>query len=125
MGLMDFLKRKRAEADAVNRDMITLGRCSGGCAGCSCAAPVMDGEYTTTESVRVLGPAGDASRMLAYNAQQAVDAAGLQIKIEHLTDMAEIMLYGVMPLPALVVDDVVVATGRELSPEEIGAFLKA
>lgn len=122
MGWMDFLKRKRAEADAVNSQMITLGRCGGGCEGCSCAAP--EDKASAMASVRVLGPAGDASRLLYANARQAVDAAGLQITVEHISDMAQVVRYGVMPLPALVVDDQVVSAGRELTVEEIGAYLQ-
>ncbi len=124
MGLMDFLKRKRSEADAVNNEMITLGRCSGKCAGCSCASPE-DHIPSATESVRVLGPDGEASRMLVEHARQAVANAGLTIPVDTVTDIKDIAAYGVMPLPALVVDETVVATGRELSAEEIGAYLNA
>lgn len=44
---------------------------------------------------------------------------------ENIGDLKEIMKYGVMSTPALVIDDKVVATGRTLSVEQIEKMIRA
>ena len=41
------------------------------------------------------------------------------VDIEYVTDMEQIMRYGIMSLPALVVDEKVVAAGKVLKAKDI------
>ena len=44
--------------------------------------------------------------------------------MEYITDMQKIMEYGVMKMPALVINEQVMATGKVLKPAEIVKILK-
>ena len=44
--------------------------------------------------------------------------------VEYITDMEKIMKYGVMSMPALVVNEQVVAMGKVLKPAEIVKILE-
>jgi small redox-active disulfide protein 2 len=57
------------------------------------------------------------------NAQQAVNELGMEASLEKVTDINDIMAYGVMMTPALVIDEKVVAAGKVLSPEKIKKLL--
>ena len=48
---------------------------------------------------------------------------GLGIEVEYITDMQKIMEYGVMSMPALVVNDKVVSIGKVLKAAEIEKLL--
>ena len=56
-------------------------------------------------------------------AQAAADELGLTYEIGKVTDIAEIIKYGVMSTPALVVDGQVKSAGKLLSPGEIKKLL--
>ncbi len=49
---------------------------------------------------------------------------GLPIEVEYITDMQKVMQYGVMSMPALVVNEKVVGTGKVYKPDEIVGLLK-
>ena len=49
----------------------------------------------------------------------AVCALGLAWEVEYVTDMAVIAQYGVMSMPAIVVDEKVVSAGKVLSSQEV------
>ena len=49
---------------------------------------------------------------------------GIAEPVVNVGDMTEIMKYGVMATPALVIDGKVVATGRMLSVEQIEKLIK-
>ena len=51
-------------------------------------------------------------------------ALGLSAEVEYITDMEEILRYGVMRTPALVVNGKLVAMGRVLKAEEAAALLR-
>ena len=48
---------------------------------------------------------------------------GLSIEVEYVTDMAKIMEYGVMSMPALVVNENVVSMGKVLKAADIKNLL--
>jgi small redox-active disulfide protein 2 len=75
------------------------------------------------KKIRILGTGCAKCVKLAANAEQAAKSAGIEVEIEKVTDIKEIMGYGVMVTPALVVDGVVKTAGKVLSPEEIKKFL--
>ena len=55
--------------------------------------------------------------------EQAVKELGIEATIEKVTDFKQIMAYGVMKTPALVVDEKVKIMGRVPSAEEIKKYL--
>lgn len=74
--------------------------------------------------VKVLGPGCTKCKNLEKVVSEVIESLGLSIEVGHVTDMEEILAYGVMSVPALVIDDAVVSTGRILSKTEITKLLK-
>lgn len=62
--------------------------------------------------IKVLGSGCANCQKLETLAKQAVANLGLDASIEKITDIADIMAYGVMSTPALVVDEQVKLAGR-------------
>ncbi|GAI45766.1 unnamed protein product, partial [marine sediment metagenome] len=54
----------------------------------------------------------------------AVEALGIEYEIEKVTDINEIMKFGVMMTPALAVDGEVKFVGKVPSPDEIKGLLQ-
>jgi small redox-active disulfide protein 2 len=54
--------------------------------------------------IQVLGPGCAKRKTLAANAAQAVRELGLDVEVEKVEDVREIMKFGVMSTPALVLD---------------------
>ena len=73
--------------------------------------------------LQVLGTGCPKCRKLMKNAEQAVTESGTDCEIVKVTDINEIMSFGVMMTPALVVDGEVKATGKVLSPEQVKQYL--
>jgi small redox-active disulfide protein 2 len=62
--------------------------------------------------IKVLGTGCAKCKMLYAEAQKAVAAAGIGAEVEKVEKLDEIMKYGVMMTPALVIDEQVKASGR-------------
>jgi small redox-active disulfide protein 2 len=75
------------------------------------------------KAIHVLGTGCPKCNLLAKNAEIALREAGLEFEIVKVTDINEIMKFGVMLTPALVIDGVVKSMGKALSVEDIKAFL--
>ena len=73
--------------------------------------------------IHILGTGCAKCVKLAANAEKAAKSAGVEVEIEKVTDIKEIMGYGVMMTPALVVDGQVKTVGKVLSPDEIKKYL--
>lgn len=74
--------------------------------------------------IKVLG-AGCASCHKQYeNVKEAVSNVGLNVEVEYITDMEKVMTYGVMSMPAIVVNDKVVSMGKVLKVSEVKNLLK-
>ena len=50
-------------------------------------------------------------------------ALNLSVEVEYITDMQKVMEYGVMSMPALVVNEKVVAMGKVLKAADVVALL--
>lgn len=74
--------------------------------------------------VKVLGSGCKSCHALLEAAQEAVRSMGLPIEAEYVTDMEKIMQYGVMSMPALVINEQVVSMGKVLKANEVELFLK-
>ena len=75
-------------------------------------------------NIRILGGGCSSCKKLYKNAEKAVAETGITADIEYITDMEKIMEYGVMKMPALVVNEQVTAMGKVLKPAEIVKILE-
>ncbi len=76
------------------------------------------------KKVQVLGTGCPKCKQLTENAEQAAQDLGIECEIAKVTDINDIMAFGVMMTPALVVDGEVKASGKVLSPDQIKAYLQ-
>ena len=75
------------------------------------------------KSIQILGTGCPKCKTLMANAEAAVQALGVEARFEKVEKIADIMKFGVMVTPALVVDGVVKSAGKVLSADEIKKFL--
>ena len=75
--------------------------------------------------IKVLGPGCANCKRLEQITRGEVEKLGVAAEIEKTTDYGQIMAYGVMSTPGLVIDDKVVAYGRIPSNEEVNNWLIA
>jgi small redox-active disulfide protein 2 len=69
--------------------------------------------------IKVLGPGCAKCRKLYAEAEKAIAASGVPVEIEKVESIDEIVAYGVMMTPALVIDEEVRSSGRVLSSSDI------
>ncbi|MCB8968536.1 MAG: thioredoxin family protein [Chloroflexota bacterium] len=74
-------------------------------------------------SVKVLGSGCANCKRLEQIARQAVTTLGIEAEIEKVTEYGDIMKYGVMATPGLVIEEQVVSTGRIPTPAEVTTWL--
>ncbi len=77
----------------------------------------------TMKKIQILGTGCPKCKKLAENAEAAAKELGIEFEIEKVTDINEIMKFGVMMTPALVVDGDVKVVGKVPSPDEINQML--
>ena len=75
------------------------------------------------KKLQILGTGCAKCKKLAENAEAAAKALGIEYTIEKVTEISEIMKFGVMMTPALVVDGVVKVVGKAPDAEAIKAML--
>lgn len=73
--------------------------------------------------IKILGSGCANCKKMEENAKQAVKELGIEATIEKVEDFKQILAYGVMKTPALVVDEKVKIMGRVASPDEIKKHL--
>jgi small redox-active disulfide protein 2 len=73
--------------------------------------------------IKILGSGCANCKKLFENTTTALKELGLEVEIEEVKDINQIIDYGVMKTPALVVDEKVKSSGRVLSSEEIKKLL--
>jgi small redox-active disulfide protein 2 len=74
--------------------------------------------------IKVLGPGCPKCQALEKNVKAAIAEVGLDVEIDHVTDINKITGYGVFMTPALVVDGVVKVVGKVATKEEVKKLLK-
>jgi small redox-active disulfide protein 2 len=75
------------------------------------------------KKLQVLGTGCPKCKKLAENAEDAAKALGIEYEIEKVTNINEIMKFGVMITPALAIDGDVKVAGKVSSPDDIKAML--
>ena len=100
---------------------------------CNCGCPTSDAAETITECcgtavdgiccIKVLGTGCKACYEQFEYAKKAVKNMGLSVEVEYITDMQKIMEYGVMSMPAIVVNEKVISMGKVLKAADIEKLL--
>lgn len=75
------------------------------------------------KKIQILGTGCPKCKSLAQSAETAAKEMGIEYTIEKVTEINEIMKFGIMMTPALVIDGQVRVVGKVLSPEQIKAML--
>ena len=121
MGLFSIGRKKKEEKVSV---------CS---CGCSCGEVI---ESTVTNEccgqqvekvccVKVLGAGCKSCHEQHENVKKAVENMKLDAEVEYITDMEKVMSYGVMSMPAIVVNEQVVSMGKVLKVSQVEELLKS
>ena len=115
MSLFGFGKKKEEENAA---------KCS-----CSCSCPTSEATEITNDCceeakdgiccIKILGAGCKSCHEQYENAKEAVKNMGLDIEVEYITDIQKVMEYGVMSMPAIVVNEKVVSMGKVLKASEV------
>ena len=127
MALFHFGKKKEEEkksccCGSAPKAEPTAGCCCGSEAKeetTCCGAPV-DGICC----IKVLGSGCKNCHALWEASKAAVQNMGLNVEVEYVTDMEKIMGYGVMSMPALVVNEKVVSMGKVLKAADVEKLLR-
>ena len=75
------------------------------------------------KKLQILGTGCPKCKKLAENTEAAAKALGIEYTMEKVTGINDIMKFGVMMTPALVVDGVVTVAGKVPSVDEIKAMM--
>lgn len=116
MALFEFGKKKEAKK--------TPPCCCGAAAGTQEAAAACCGHSGEgIRCIKVLGAGCKSCRQQADNVREAVRALGMSVEVEYITDLEKVAAYGVMSMPAIVVNEKVVSAGTVLKKEGVIALL--
>ncbi len=74
-------------------------------------------------SIKVLGTGCSKCHSQYEYCKEAVKELGLDVEVEYITEMEKIVGYGVMVMPAIVVNEKVVSVGKVLKPAELFKIL--
>jgi len=75
--------------------------------------------------IQVLGTGCPKCRKLEERVDEVIVELGLECEVEKVSDIKDIMAFGVMMTPALAVNGEVKSTGKLLSVDEIKELLQA
>lgn len=73
--------------------------------------------------IKVLGSDCASCHALYDNTKEAVKKMGLSVEVEYVTDLQKIMEYGVISMPALVINEKAAAMGKVLKPADVEKLL--
>ncbi len=121
MALFNFGKKKKEEKKTTD--------CT-----CACGCPTSEVSEITNDCcpevkegiccIKVLGAGCKSCHEQYENTKEAVKAMGFPVEVEYITDMQKVMTYGVMSMPAIVVNEKVVSMGKVLKPSEVEKLLR-
>lgn len=75
-------------------------------------------------NIKVLGAGCKSCHEQYENVKKAVANMNLDAEIEYITDMEKVMSYGVMSMPAIVVNEQAVSMGKVLKASQVEELLK-
>ena len=116
MGLFGFGKKK---------EEVTTNCC------CSCSSNVAEQsvneccgqEVNGICCIKVLGAGCKACHEQYEYTKEAVNNLGVSVEVEYITDMQKVMEYGVMSMPAIVVNEKVASMGKVLKTADVEKLL--
>ena len=118
MGLFGFGKKKEEKkmscccGESTCNDSVQVeSSCCCSCGGSGC-------------NIKVLGAGCKSCHEQYENARKAVADMNLDAEVEYITDMEKVMNYGVMSMPAIVVNEQVVSMGKVLKASQVEELLK-
>lgn len=76
------------------------------------------------KNIKVLGSGCRNCEITANAIVQAATEAGIEIELEKVTDIAQIMSFGVMSTPGVVIDGKLVHTGGVPGPDQVRAWVR-
>ena len=76
------------------------------------------------KKIQILGTGCPKCKQLTENAEMAAREIGMDFEIEKVTDINEIMKFGVMMTPGLAIDGEVKSVGKVLQPSDIKQYLE-
>lgn len=121
MALFHFGKKKEEKH-------VSACVCSCDCPTTSDAGELMDACCLEARNgiccIKILGAGCKSCHEQYENAKKAVQEIGLSVEVEYITDMQQVMEYGVMSMPAIVVNEKVVSMGKVLKAEEVKKLLQ-
>lgn len=74
-------------------------------------------------NIKVFGSCCSKCTMMYAFAEEIIKEHGLDATLDKITDIKEQMKYGIMSLPALVIDEKVVSAGRMLSKKDMEKYI--
>jgi len=74
--------------------------------------------------IQILGTGCPKCKLLTANAEQAIKELGISAEVEKVTDIKEIMKFGVMLTPGLAINGEVKSSGKVLSVGEIKKMIE-
>ena len=116
MALFNFGKKKEEEKKA------PACACNCGCSSSEVSEITNDCCSETKGGIcciKVLGAGCKSCHEQYENAKEAVKVMGLSVEVEYITDMQKVMEYGVMSMPAIVVNEKVVSMGKVLKAADV------
>ena len=129
MALFNFGKKKAEEKKAAacccgsennSAESASCGGSESGAAESTCCGAPVEGVCC----IKILGAGCKSCHEQYENAKSAVNAIGLNVEVEYITDMKKVMEYGVMSMPAIVVNDKVVSMGKVLKAADVEKLLR-
>ena len=100
---------------------------------CNCGCSESEVKETTNDCcpeakdgiccIKVLGAGCKSCHELYESTKKAVEEMNISVDVEYITDMQKIMEYGVMSMPALVINEKVVSMGKVLKATDVEKLL--
>lgn len=98
--------------------------CNGNATEFTASEGCCGGGECSIKSIKVLGPGCKSCHELNEASIAAVKELGMDLEVEYITDMEKIVSYGVMSMPALVINDKVVSMGKAMKSADIIKLMK-
>ncbi len=75
-------------------------------------------------NIKVLGSGCKTCHTQYEYVKKAVNESGVNAEVEYITDMEKVMTFGVMSMPAIVIDEKVVSSGKLIKPKDVAKLIK-